>query len=353
VRRNIDVTTLVFNNLNFGMTGGEHSVTTPCRQTTSTTPWGHTEIPLDIAATAAVNGATFVWRGTAYAPDLDAQIEAALLHDGFALLDIWELCVAYYAAFNKLTPGQLKLEIARLGFEEGMIQTKARPSMPFLPQPNQASHADQPPRLSPSIDLQFNSDLTEDLSVMIAGSAGGHIRTAGRLVCMAATMSNLWTTQRDDYPVTVRAGHSLSEIQIAREPVACAACQDMDILFLLDRRGLDKLREEIAVMAAAEASRDRWIFMTPDLVDEVRGLLGSEPPEGVRIFVIDIRALKGIGRASQGLAIVAAGLAWTEILSRDALVAAAAALNPSYAETNQEAVWKALTALDTVVLPLV
>ena len=39
-RRNIGVTTIVFNNLNFGMTGGEQSVTTPTDQKTSTTPWG-------------------------------------------------------------------------------------------------------------------------------------------------------------------------------------------------------------------------------------------------------------------------------------------------------------------------
>src|SRR5512136_670324 len=39
-RRNIGVTTLVFNNLNFGMTGGEHSVTTPQGSLTATTRLG-------------------------------------------------------------------------------------------------------------------------------------------------------------------------------------------------------------------------------------------------------------------------------------------------------------------------
>ncbi|MCC6408588.1 MAG: 2-oxoglutarate synthase, partial [Planctomycetes bacterium] len=62
-RRNIGVTVLVFNNFNFGMTGGQHSTTTPPGAVTSTTPGGNLERPLDICATVAANGAGFVWRG--------------------------------------------------------------------------------------------------------------------------------------------------------------------------------------------------------------------------------------------------------------------------------------------------
>ncbi|MEN8123386.1 MAG: thiamine pyrophosphate-dependent enzyme [Bacteroidota bacterium] len=40
-RRNIGITCLVFNNLNFGMTGGEHSITSLPGLKTSTTPWGN------------------------------------------------------------------------------------------------------------------------------------------------------------------------------------------------------------------------------------------------------------------------------------------------------------------------
>jgi 2-oxoglutarate/2-oxoacid ferredoxin oxidoreductase subunit beta len=386
-RRDIAVTTLVLNNLNFGMTGGEHSVTTPSQQKTSTTPWGNTEVPLDIAATVAANGATFVWRGTAYTPDLDRHIEAALSHEGFSLLDIWELCTAYYASLNKVSPRELTTEIARLGFEEGWLQTKARPVGTVQLKRDQLSRTGQPIPPTNPIDLQFKSGLEEDISLMIAGSAGGHIRTAARLICIAATMSGLWTTQRDDYPVTVRSGHSLSEIKIAPEPILYTACQDIDILFVLDEQGLGKVRKQLTI-AATGASGQLCLFVTLDLVDRVKELLGERasdeahpfgketpmlrPPcepenaaqsgrdvtfqntraPGMRIYGIDIRGLQGIARASQGLAIVAAGLAYAGILSPDALVAAAAALNPTYAKTNQEAVSKALNALNTVVLPM-
>ena len=65
-RRNIGLTVLVFNNFNFGMTGGQHSTTTPAGAITATTPGGNLERPLDICATVAVNGAGFVWRGTSF-----------------------------------------------------------------------------------------------------------------------------------------------------------------------------------------------------------------------------------------------------------------------------------------------
>ena len=62
-RRNIGITVLLFNNFNFGMTGGQHSTTTPTGAFTSTTSSGNLERPLDVCATVAVNGAGYVWRG--------------------------------------------------------------------------------------------------------------------------------------------------------------------------------------------------------------------------------------------------------------------------------------------------
>jgi pyruvate/2-oxoacid:ferredoxin oxidoreductase beta subunit len=65
-RRNIGVSVVVFNNFNYGMTGGEHSVTTPFGGLTSSTPLGQLEQPMDICQTVAVNGASFVARTTSF-----------------------------------------------------------------------------------------------------------------------------------------------------------------------------------------------------------------------------------------------------------------------------------------------
>ncbi len=102
-RRNIGLTLLVFNNFNFGMTGGQHSTTTPPGAVTSTTPGGNLERPLDICATVAVNGAAWAAARTSFDEDLAERIAEAIATPGFALLDIWELCTAYYVPSNAMS----------------------------------------------------------------------------------------------------------------------------------------------------------------------------------------------------------------------------------------------------------
>ena len=126
-RRNVGITVLVFNNFNFGMTGGQHSATTPAGGVTSTTPGGSLELPLDICATVAANGASYVYRGTSFDPDLPERIAAAIRCDGFGLLDIWELCTAYYVPRNALSRKALGETMTDLGLETGVLAERARP----------------------------------------------------------------------------------------------------------------------------------------------------------------------------------------------------------------------------------
>ena len=73
-RRNVGITTIVMNNMNFGMTGGQHSTTTPEGSITSTTPGGNLEHPLDICGTVGVNGAGYVYRGTSFDQELPERM---------------------------------------------------------------------------------------------------------------------------------------------------------------------------------------------------------------------------------------------------------------------------------------
>ena len=126
-RRNIGLTVLVFNNFNFGMTGGEHSVTTPPGGVTATTRAGNVERPLDLCATVAVNGAGFVWRGTAFDRDLADIIAEAVRSESFALLDIWELCTAYYVPNNEFSRKSLEATRTALGMAAGVLHREERP----------------------------------------------------------------------------------------------------------------------------------------------------------------------------------------------------------------------------------
>lgn len=101
-RRNIDITTIVFNNSNYGMTGGQYSPTTPVGSMTKTSQYGNIEPNFDICELDKASGATYVARSTAYhAPQLAQYIEKAILHKGFSMVEAVCDCPTLYGRFNK------------------------------------------------------------------------------------------------------------------------------------------------------------------------------------------------------------------------------------------------------------
>ncbi|HEX3527373.1 MAG TPA: thiamine pyrophosphate-dependent enzyme [Thermoanaerobaculia bacterium] len=126
-RRNLGLTVLVFNNLNFGMTGGQHSTTTPAGAITATTRGGNLERPLDVCASVAVNGAGYVYRGTSWDKDLADRIAEAIAGETFALFDIWELCTAYYVPNNHSSRKELLATMDGLGFATGILAHRQAP----------------------------------------------------------------------------------------------------------------------------------------------------------------------------------------------------------------------------------
>jgi pyruvate/2-oxoacid:ferredoxin oxidoreductase beta subunit/Pyruvate/2-oxoacid:ferredoxin oxidoreductase gamma subunit len=280
-RRNIGVTVLVFNNLNFGMTGGQYSVTTPPGSITSTTPQGHLEQPLDIAGTVALNGAGFVARTTAFDPELPDLIAQAIAHDGFALLDIWGLCVAHYVPRNDFSRRALEETMARLGYTTGIVHREqpfdeAQDKRPEYSRVYRAANAELrgqpvlPPRLLPA---RFTSRLERPLRLVIAGAAGQRVRTAATLLGIGAVLSGLWATRRDDYPVTVRSGYSVSEVILSPEPIHYTGISHPDVVALLAPEGARRLRATLARMDARGT-----VFL-------VEGLDGVETP--ARTVVLD------------------------------------------------------------------
>ena len=101
-RRNIDITTIVFNNNIYGMTGGQYSPTTPTNELGTTAPHGNIDKPFDVAALAGAAGATYTARTTAYhAMQMTKLIEKALDHNGFSLVEAISICPTYYGRKNK------------------------------------------------------------------------------------------------------------------------------------------------------------------------------------------------------------------------------------------------------------
>jgi 2-oxoglutarate ferredoxin oxidoreductase subunit beta len=102
-RRNIDITALVINNSNYGMTGGQYAPTTPEGAKTTTSPYGHIEPAFDICKLAETAGATYVARSTPYhINQLIKYFENALTHKGFSVIEALDQCPTLFGRFNKL-----------------------------------------------------------------------------------------------------------------------------------------------------------------------------------------------------------------------------------------------------------
>ena len=99
LRRNIDMTYIVHNNMVYGLTKGQTTPTSVKGYKSLSTPFGAIEEPLNPIAFALAMGATFVARGYAGdAPHLTKLIEEAVKHKGFSLIDTFQPCVT----FNKI-----------------------------------------------------------------------------------------------------------------------------------------------------------------------------------------------------------------------------------------------------------
>ncbi|ABL78257.1 thiamine pyrophosphate-dependent enzyme [Thermofilum pendens] len=110
-RRNIDIKLIVHNNMVFGLTTGQVTPTTPLGVKTKSTPFGNPEHPLNPLLLALASGATFVARGFSGEVDhLKELIKRAILHKGFAFIDVLQPCVTFFNTYSILREKVYKLE---------------------------------------------------------------------------------------------------------------------------------------------------------------------------------------------------------------------------------------------------
>ncbi len=240
-RLNTDVNVLVFNNFNFGMTGGQHSVTTPLDSITATTALGSTDAPMDIAGTAQVNGGGFIARATAFDKDLPDIIEKAMKHDGFSLIDIWELCTAYFVPRNDFGKKEMMSYMDGMQMASGILQETNRPSFQTSYKNIQKQASQQSPMSGLILDTKFSSNLEKPIRIVLAGAAGQKVVSAGNLLASAATLSGLWTSRRADFPITIQTGFSVAEIVISPEPVDYSGIVKPDIVAIIAQEGRAKI----------------------------------------------------------------------------------------------------------------
>jgi len=267
-RRNVGICVLVANNLNFGMTGGEHSVLTPHGAITSTTRGGNLERPLDVCATVGVCGAGFVARSTVFDRQLPDLIARALRHQGFSLVDIWELCTAYYSPSNRFNKRAMFELLEYGGWATGVLEENDRPEYAHTLRQQAMSTAGRDGKAGQRamrgrlLEPRFAAHIESRFRMAIAGAAGGKVRSAGHLLGQGGLLSGLYATQRDDYPVTVMAGHSVCEVVLDTEPIGYTGIVRPDVLVLVAEEGRARATPWLAAMTA----KDR-VYVAEDLLD--------------------------------------------------------------------------------------
>lgn len=100
-KRNIDITMIIHNNRVYGLTTGQYTPTSPLGFKGRSTPTGTTELPVNPLEIMLSSGATFLARGTSHGIELLKKIfKQAILHKGFALVDVLQVCVTYFNMYE-------------------------------------------------------------------------------------------------------------------------------------------------------------------------------------------------------------------------------------------------------------
>jgi len=95
-KRNIDITMLIHDNRVYALTTGQSTPTSPLGYKGRSTPAGTRELPLNPLSLMLASGATFIARGyTGKIAHLKKTIKEAILHKGFSLVDILQVCVTF------------------------------------------------------------------------------------------------------------------------------------------------------------------------------------------------------------------------------------------------------------------
>ncbi len=240
-RRNLDLTLLILNNFNFGMTGGQYSVTTPSQAQVGSGFLNQLEPPLDIGAVAVSAGAGYVTRCSGYRRDLPDQIARALDYEGFSVLDIWGICPGRYTKRNRLTPKSIEAALNELGAIEGPVAKNQREE--YGRRYRDISAELKPPSPLPRVEPTCMAPTADRQEVVILGSAGQRVLTAGEIMGYAGLFAGLKTTQKNDYPITVLRGYSISELILSPQDILYTGIAKPSVVLALGQEGVNRRRD--------------------------------------------------------------------------------------------------------------
>lgn len=270
-RLNVDMTVVVHNNFVYGMTGGQPSGLTPTGYRTVITPEGNPLPQHNLCQMVHDAGASYVRRVIGQG-DFSDVIGEALEVEGFALVEVLELCPGHGAKRNR---GLRLRDLAQragceprtwIGEPRSAFQLERREGLPSL--------FDE----LPSVDARFASSLEGRMAVLVSGSAGEGVQRAAEFLAQAAIACGLHVTKKGRFPVTVGVGFSDVDLILSHEPIDYHGVSRPDTVIVTSADGLGHNLERIRAMETGTV----WIDA------------GLEAPEtGAEVRVRDLRGRAG------------------------------------------------------------
>jgi len=147
------------------------------------------------------------------------------------------------------------------GYRTGILHREERPEYSRAYREATASQLGQPSMVPTPLEQRFASTVKARTHLIIAGRAGQKIRSAAGVLAQGAILSGLWATQRDDYPVTIMTGYSVSEVILSPEEIRYTGIARPDFLVVISEEGLNKIAPRLAEMTVNDV-----LYITRDLL---------------------------------------------------------------------------------------
>ena len=243
-RKNMDITLIILNNFNFGMTGGQYSATTPSDAVVGSEFLNQAEVPIDICEVAESAGATWVSRYSGHDANLSDHFVSAMQHKGFSMVETLGMCTGRYTKRNKLNLAAIDAMIEEKPTKTGLVEKNQRPEYGERYRAIAAEKTVYPEAVTVEQQVTLKNPKREE--IVILGSAGMRIVTAGDIVCFAGMVAGLNASMKNDYNITVLRGQSVSELILSPETIGYAGLEAPSIVLALSDEGVQRRKKIFA-----------------------------------------------------------------------------------------------------------
>jgi Pyruvate/2-oxoacid:ferredoxin oxidoreductase gamma subunit len=202
------------------------------------------ERPLDICQVALSAGAPYVTRCSGYQKNLSDEIRQAIEFEGFAVIDIWGVCPGRFSKKNRMTPKLIEAQLEKLPPLRGVVAENKRREYGSHYRDLAAAQKSLPPPAE--ISAVFAPPRQERQEIVLLGSAGQRIITAGELICLAGLHAGLHATQKNEYNITVLRGPSISEMILSPDQIDFTGIASPSVIAALSQEGVDRRQDLFA-----------------------------------------------------------------------------------------------------------